>query len=112
MLGKLEEVETAAVCRKLRQAVDDAWSRRDEESALELLFAADAVDDEDLRDDLYGMVDELCERVMPEALKRATWRWYEETFDLERRERVEFMDGWLEGLECRAALRPLAQELG
>ena len=66
------------------------------------------VHDDDLRDELAGVSEEIFERWNPEALERETWRaLLEEDYpepemrELREREMEEFVQGW----EARAARR-------
>jgi hypothetical protein len=73
------------------------------------------VENDDVRDELAAVCEEVFERWNPAALKRETWReLIEEDYpepeldDLRAREMSLLVAGW----EERAVLRPLEQELG
>jgi hypothetical protein len=85
---------------KVEQA--DLMALGDEELVAKVYELAD---DEE-REAIYVGLDELLERFAVDVLRRV--RWAELADDPDR---TGEMDAWLEGLEARAALRPLAQEL-
>ncbi|HEY7562989.1 MAG TPA: hypothetical protein VH650_12505 [Gaiellaceae bacterium] len=93
---------------------DELLGLPDESLVRELRKLLGKVGDDDLRDELAGVSEEIFERWSPDALKRETWRaLIEEDYpepDL-RDLRARAMDELLEAWTARAGLRPLAQGL-
>jgi hypothetical protein len=81
----------------------DLMAFGDEQLVAAVYAAADAVEADEARDELYFVVDEVLERWAPEALKRARCSELED---------VAEKDDFLAAVDVRAAWRPLAQELG
>ena len=63
-------------------------------------------------DDLAALLEEACQRWAPERFKRQAWSELADECADDPAGRVREMDALLERVEVRAALRPLAQELG
>lgn len=84
----------------------DLMALGDEELVAKVYELLDDVDDDEQREAIYVGLDELLERFALDVLRRV--RWAKLAGDPDRAAEI---DGWLQAVEARAALRPLAQQL-